>query len=392
MRGGVGAARVVVRVGAGLSLASLALTVDNLRRLRVPPTDPGVLAGPDGDLDRVAVLLPVRDEADHVEACLDAVLAATSRGSGRARVVVLDDGSTDGTTELLAAFAARHPGLEVVAGTPTPPGWLGKPWACAQLAERALADGAEVLVFLDADVRLRPPAVAATVAQLRTTGLDLVSPYPRQEARTPAERLVQPLLQWSWAGTLPLGLAERSPRPSLSAANGQLLAVRATAYRKAGGHAAVRGEVLDDVALVRALKAAGGRGGVTDGSELASCRMYDGWSALRAGYGKSLWTAFGSPVGAAGVMALLMLAHVVPAWAAVRGSRAGLVGYLASVAGRWLVARRTGGRVHPDVWAHPLSVLTLAGLTADSVIGRRRGRLAWKGRPVVVGRAPERAP
>jgi hypothetical protein len=371
--------RATVRAGAALSVASLALTVDNLRRLRVPP-DP---AGTEGDLDRVVVLLPVRDEVADVEACVRSLLVAASYGPGRARVVVLDDGSTDGTGDVLAGLGGLA-GFEVLRGTPTPPGWLGKPWACKQLADHAAVLDAEVLVFVDADVRLRPDALAATVAQLRLSGLDLVCPYPRQEARTPAERLVQPLLQWSWLSTLPLGAAETSPRPSLTAANGQLLAVRATTYRRAGGHRAVRGEVLEDVALLRAVKAAGGHGVVTDGSDIASCHMYDGWDDLRAGYGKSLWAAFGSPAGAAGVVALLALAHVVPAAAAVRGSRAGLVGYAASVASRALVARRTRGRVHPDVWAHPLSVLAFGALTADSVVGRRRGTLRWKGRPVEV--------
>jgi hypothetical protein len=374
--------RAAVHAATTLALASLALTLDNLRRLRVPP-DP---AGVEGALDRVAVLLPVRDEVHHVEAAVRSAAAAAAYGPGRARVVVLDDGSTDGTAQLLAGLAGTHEGLEVVTGRPTPDGWLGKPWACAQLADHVAATGgADVLVLVDADVRLRPDAVAACAAQLRTTGLDLVCPYPRQVVGSLAERLVQPLLQWSFLSTLPLGLAETSPRPSLTAANGQLLAVRTAAYERAGGHGAVRGEVLEDVALLRAVKGAGGRGVVTDGSDLATCRMYDGAAELRAGYAKSLWSAFGSPAGAAGVVALMVLVHVVPAVAALRGSRAGLLGYAASVASRALVARRTRGRVVPDVAAHPVSVLAFAALTVDSVVARRRGRLQWKGRAVEVG-------
>ena len=159
-----------------------------------------------------------------------------------------------------------------------------------------------MLVFLDADVVLAPQAVAATVQLLRAAGLDLASPYPRQLAETWSERLVQPLLQWSWLTLLPLRRAESSPRPSLAAANGQLLAVDAEAYRRVGGHAAVRAEVLDDVALrPRAQGRAAARGGVVDGTWLATCRMYEGWPTLRAGYTKSAWAAFGSPAGAAAV-------------------------------------------------------------------------------------------
>ncbi|MFB9313964.1 glycosyltransferase [Nocardioides plantarum] len=368
----------VVATGTGLALASLGLTLDNLRRVR--DADPVAVPEPES----IAVLVPVRDEVDTVESCLRHVRAAAARWPGPVQVVVLDDGSTDGTTQVLARLADDL--VTVLPGRPTPPGWLGKPWACQQLARHATGSGARALVFVDADVTLLPRALTATVALLRETGLDLVCPYPRQEAGGAAERLVQPLLQWSWMSTLPLGLAETSPRPSLAAANGQLLAVDTATYWRAGGHAAVRGEVLEDIALLRAVKAAGGHGTVAEGSRVASCRMYDGWAALRPGYTKSLWAAFGSPAGAVGVGTLLTVAHVVPAAAALRGSRVGLLGYLASVVSRALVAGRTGGRVG-DAWLHPVSVLTLLGLTADSFRLRRRGALRWKGRAVDVSRS-----
>jgi hypothetical protein len=224
--------------------------------------------------------------------------------------------------------------------------------------------------------------VAATAALLADSGLDLASPYPRQVAVTPAERLIQPLLQWSWLTTLPLAAAERSPRESLTAANGQLLAVRRDAYDRAGGHTSVRSEVLDDVGLLRAVKRSGGRGVVVDGTHLATCRMYDGWGDLRSGYTKSLWSAFGSPAGAAAAVGALSLLYVLPAAAALRGSRVGAAGYAAGVVGRALVASRVGGRVWPDSLAHPASIAALGWLTAESWRGKRAGSLSWKGRPI----------
>ncbi|MCH1865573.1 glycosyltransferase [Nocardioides sp. CFH 31398] len=370
------AARGLVRLGAGLAVASLGLTLANLRRLRAP--DPLAVPTP----ERLAVLLPLRDEAAHVAGCLTAVLAAADAWPrpGDVRVLVLDDGSTDATPALLSEYAADER-VQVLTGRARPAGWLGKPWACEQLGRAALAGGADVLVFLDADVRLAPWALTSSVALLRDSGLDLVCPYPRQVADGPLERLVQPLLQWSWMSTLPLGLAETSPRPSLVAANGQLLVVDAAAYAGAGGHAAVAGEVVEDVALLRALKGAGGRGVVAEGSGVAACRMYDGARALREGYTKSLWAAFGSPAGAVGVTALLGLAHVVPAVAALNGSRVGALGWAASTLSRALVARRTRGRV-ADSLAHPVSVLAFGALVTESLVARRRGTLTWKGRPV----------
>jgi glycosyltransferase involved in cell wall biosynthesis len=372
------ALELFARAGTASSIASLGLVVHNLRTVRVPDTR----AAAGRRSERVAVLLPVRDEAADVVPCLRAVLAAADRHDGVVDVVVLDDDSTDGTRALVDTVARDDARVTVLSGLPAPRGWLGKPWACHQLAQ-AVAPEVGALVFVDADVTLAPDGLHATIGLLRSSGLDLVCPYPRQLAPTWSERLVQPLLQWSWMSTLPLRLAERSGRPSLAAANGQLLCVDAQAYRRAGGHAAVRGEVLEDIALLRAVKRAGGRGVVADGTSVATCRMYSGWSDLRDGYGKSLWSAFGSPAGAAGALVVLTIVHVVPPVAALRGSRAGLVGYAASVAGRVLVARRTRGRVVPDTLLHPASVLLFDALVVDSFRRRRVGTLRWKGRSVV---------
>jgi len=372
----VRALHALTAAGTAMALALTAPTAANLRSLRRPPTDPPA------PTETVALLLPLRDEADRVGPCLQALRAVLFRSPGSVSLTVLDDRSTDGTAELVRSVLAGVPGVRVLTGAPVPAGWLGKPHACDQLAHAA-AD-ASVLVFLDADVTLAPHAVDAAVALLRSTGLDLVSPYPRQLATGLGQRLVQPLLQWSWATTLPLRLAERSARPSLSAANGQFLVVDAAAYRRAGGHAAVRADVLEDVALLRAVKASGGRGTMVDGTELATCRMYPTWPDLVAGYGKSMWSAFGGRGGSAAVAGLLLLAYVVPAMAALRGSAVGAVGYAAGVTGRVLVARRTGGRTWPDALAHPVSVLAFIGLLARSWREHDRGTLRWRGRPVVV--------
>ncbi len=336
---------------------------------------PATVASPIGA--RVTVLLPVRDEAPRVAACLRAVLA--QRQVPHLRVIVCDDGSSDGSAEIIGRLAAGDQRVRLLTGQPLPSGWLGKPHACQQLADAA-GTQTDLLVFVDADVVLAPDAIASAVTCLLRNGLDLVSPYPRQVATGAGARLVQPLLQWSWLTFLPLRVAERSARPSLCAANGQFIVIRRASYQQAGEHAAVRDAVIEDIALMRAVKAVGGVGGIVDGTHLATCTMYDDWAALSAGYEKSLWTAFGSPVGAGVALAALGALYVVPPLAALRGSRAGLVGYLAAVAGRAIAARRTGGRVWPDAAAHPVSVVVLGLLTARSLRGRRGGTLSWKGR------------
>ncbi|MEU2351019.1 glycosyltransferase family 2 protein [Modestobacter sp. NPDC049651] len=363
----------LVRGAAALSVLGAAHAVVNTRLLRRPPAVPPPVTA------RVAVVVPARDEAHQIAGCVAAVL--DQRAVPDLAVVVVDDGSTDGT----AAQVPADDRVRVRSASPPAPGWLGKPNACAQGA--TAAGDADVLVFLDADVRLAPDALAAAVAVLDDAGLDLVSPWPRQLTGSAAERLVQPLQQWLWATLLPLRAAERSRRPSLAAANGQFLVVRRAAYDRAGGHAAVRGEVIEDIALLRAVKAAGGRGVVVDGSTLAVCRMYDGWPALREGYTKSLWAALGGrPAGAVAAATGLSLVWLVPPLAALTGSRAGLAGYAAGVLNRAVVAARTGGRVWPDSLAHPASVALLDVLVARSLRAGRRGDLRWRGRTLTMDR------
>ncbi|MHB1740826.1 MAG: glycosyltransferase family 2 protein [Actinomycetes bacterium] len=361
--------RYLVRASSMIAWGLTAHTAYNLTRLRRPPNVPPPVA------EAVSVLLPVRDEERQVTACLAAVSAQT--GVADLEILVYDDQSGDRTAALVTQAGTADPRIRLLDGESLPAGWLGKPHACQEMADQARGT---VLVFLDADVVLAPHAVAATVGLLRQAGLDLLSPYPRQLAVTLVERVVQPLLPWSWISTLPLGVAERSSRRSLVAANGQLMAVDTATYARAGGHRAVAGEVLDDLGLARAVRTAGGRVAVADGSDLAVCRMYPDRTSLVEGYAKSLWQAFGSPPGAVAVAGVLSTVYLLPPLAALAGSRWGIAGYLGGVAGRALVARRTGDRVWPDSTAHPVSIAVFTGLVGVSVARHRAGTLTWRGR------------
>lgn len=343
--------------------------------LRRPPGDPPPVH------DEIAVLLPLRDEAHRVTPCLTALLR--QERAPNLTITVLDDGSTDGTADLVRAVAGDR--VTLLTGTEPPPGWLGKPHACHWLAAGA---DARYLVFIDADVVLAPRAVAAAVAHARRTGADLLTPYPRMVARTWGERLVQPLLPWSWLAFLPLRAVERSPRPSLAAAGGQFLVVTRAGYDRAGGHAAVRDKVLEDIELARAVKRAGGRVALADGSALASCRMYGSWSELVDGYTKGLWAGFGTPLGAAAAVVLLLFLYPFPVALAFGAAGAGawpiavagLCGYAMGVLSRVVAARATGARAWPDALAHPVSIVIFAALVARSFRVRRTVR--WKGRRI----------
>ena len=363
----------LVTIGSALALGIAAHTAVNLRALRRP--DPDATASD----ELVSILIPARNEERTIEATVRGLLAQTGV---EIELIVLDDGSTDATGAILASIS--DPRLRVITGADLPPpdGWLGKPWACARLAAEATGS---VLVFADADVVFASGAVRGAVHELRTGGFALIAPYPHQLAGSWLERLVQPLVTWSWIATMPLGWAERSTRPSLSAANGQFLVFDAQAYRAIAGHAAVQDDVIEDVGLMRALKRAGHHTATVDGSQLATCRMYTGASGVVDGYAKSLWSAFNGPAGSVAANALLLTAFTVPALGMVVGPGArtraiGVVGYAAGVASRAMVAQRTGEPVLPDALAQPASIAAFGALNAISWFRHLRGANTWKGR------------
>lgn len=385
------AALAVTGVGAAVALGGAVMTLRNLRwmqRRRVEAEH--WTPGPGEPATTVSVLLPARDEESRVAACaaalsvLEGLDAPTAAGTRITEVLVLDDNSSDGTADVVRAalgerdeFGLLHDGQE------PPAGWLGKPWACQRLAEHAHGD---VLVFVDADVVLEPHAVDAAVRMLNCHRIAATCPYPRQIAVGTLGRLIQPLLQWSWLSTVDLASAESSTRRSTATGNGQFLAVRSEAYWAAGGHASVRGDVLEDLALIRELRSLGASAGVSDGTDLATCTMYDSSQALVDGYTKSLWSAFGSTPGAIGAVALLKVAYLVPPIAAVLGHgwvrAAGIAGTLGALASRSAAAVGTEQRLLPDVLAHPASIAAFAWLTGASIVRHRSGTNAWKGRPV----------
>jgi glycosyltransferase involved in cell wall biosynthesis len=316
------------------------------------------------------VLIPVRNEAENIVELIDCLTKQSHLSS--LEIIFIDDSSTDSTNKLLKTAVSEGAPIKIVSAPVLPNGWLGKPWA---LQQGYLIARGEIIVTLDADVRLLPTAIAQTVAMLGAR--DFISAYPKQVAITFTERLVQPLLQWSWMTTVPLRIAERSSRTSLAVANGQFFVVKKEALDHVSGFQGIATEVLDDMKLARALISSGAHGGVADGSKLAQTRMYKNFAEIKAGYGKSLWSAFSNPLGATLAIAFIFLTGIAPVLMLISGDPIGLFTYLLIVLTRLLSAQRSGGRLL-DSLLHPISSAILIYLIIYS--WRMRGKVQWKGR------------
>ena len=322
--------------------------------------------------ESIGVVVPMRNEAENVEG----VVATLAAQSGDMHFYLLDDNSEDSTYELLHKFTAEDSRFTVIKGAPLGDGWIGKTWALQQLFE---VSNEEVLVSIDADVRLNNDAINKAITTMKQAQLDFVSPYPRQIAQSFAERLIQPLLQWSWLTTVPLRYAESSGQKSMAVANGQFFVVRRSALTSIGGYQTVRHAVIDDVFLARALMQNGSSGTVINGSEIAETRMYTSWNEIEAGYGKSLNKAFGSIIGAVFVAVFLFVTSVAPLILGLLGNAYGWLGLAAIVGTRVLSAIKSRGNVLDSV-LHPISVVALIYLIVYSYL--MRGSIQWKGRTV----------
>ncbi len=248
-----------------------------LRRPHGPPAEP---------VPEVVAIVPARDEADVLPETLPALLA---QDHPRFRVVLVDDRSGDGTgaaARALAAGAGRTDRLTVVEGSPPPPGWTGKVNALRVGLDAAgfgtgsiTAAGPSWVLFTDADIRHPPDSVRALLDEAVRGGKDLVSVMARLKADGFWARLLIPPFVFFFQLLYPFRLAS-SPRSRVAAAAGGCVLLRAETLRSAGGIAAIASEIIDDVALARAVRRSGGQGWIGFDPEIASVRGYPALSEI----------------------------------------------------------------------------------------------------------------
>ncbi|MFJ8110945.1 glycosyltransferase [Streptomyces sp. NPDC096132] len=336
----------------------------------------------------VCVVVPARDEAAVLPASLPSLLAQDY--PGRAEVFLVDDGSSDGTGELARELARRHGGLPLTVGSPgaPPAGWTGKLWAVRHGIALARAREPEYLLLTDADIAHAPDSLRELVAAARTGGFDVVSQMARLRVESLWERLVVPAFVYFFAQLYPFRRIGRRGTRTAAAAGGCVL-LRAEAAERARIPEAIRHAVIDDVALARAVKRAGGHIWLGLADRVDSVRPYPRLRDLWRMVSRSAYAQLRhNPLLLAGTVLGLVLVYLVPPLALLTGLVAG--GTAAAVLGglAWLVM--TGTYVpmlrhyRQPLWLAPLLPFTAflyLLMTVDSAVQHHRGRgAAWKGR------------
>ncbi len=272
----------------------------NLRAYRPPSPVDGA------SLPAVSVLIPARDEAHGIAAAVRAVLA--SRGV-EFEVVVMDDGSTDGTDTIVQRLAKEDARVRLERAPALPGGWNGKQHACWALAQVARYP---VLCFVDADVRLEPECVARMAGFLAEGKNGLVSGFPRQVTETFLEWMLLPLIHFVLLGFLPMGRMRAGTEPGFAAGCGQFLMVEREAYFACGGHSGIKLTMHDGLRLPRLFREHGSRTDLADITGLASCRMYTSAGQVWSGLAKNATEGIAAPARIVPLSAVLVLGQVLP--------------------------------------------------------------------------------
>ncbi len=324
----------------------------------------------------VDIVIPARDEAESIERCLRSLLAQTY--SGALRIILVDDRSSDGTGDIARRLADDR--LLVVEGGPRPAGWSGKLWAVAQGVGRGTAP---LVLLCDADIVHDPAHVATLVAKLEAAGLDLVSEMVELNCASLAERALVPAFVFFFQLLYPFARVNDPLNGTAAAAGGTIL-VRRAALARVGGIEAIRGKLIDDVAMARAIKR-GGRIWLGHSQLARSIRPYpaaaDVWRMVaRTAYVQLRF----SPLILLGTIAGLALVWLAPPLLALFGSGVarwmGLAAWLGAMASYLPTLRRF--RQSP-LWALalPLVAAFYMAATIGSAVDHHRGRgVVWKRR------------
>jgi hypothetical protein len=328
----------------------------------------------------LSVLIPARNEEQNIRATLAAVLA--NRGT-EFEVVVLDDHSTDATAKIISEIAARDPRVRLELAPPLPAGWCGKQHACHVLAQSAKNP---LLVFIDADVRLAPDALARMAGLMEKNPVALASGVPCEETVTFSERLLIPLIHFILLGFLPMRMMRKTKSPGFSAGCGQLFIARRDAYQICGGHAQLRDSLHDGIKLPRVFRRAGFGTDLFDATDIATCRMYRTNTETWRGLGKNATEGLGAPGTILPMTALLLCGQIFPFALlvfAAPSSRPFKIAALAAMLALLprLVAVWRFRQSWPGALLHPLGVLFLLGIQWHALLRNFLGRpMRWKGR------------
>lgn len=320
----------------------------------------------------VSVLIPARNEERNIEKCIKGILVQDYQDK---EIIVLDDNSTDNTYNLASSFVTSD--VKVLKGKQLLTDWLGKNWACHQLAQEAKGD---YLLFVDADVELTPEVISSAVYELEKSNVTLLSIFPTQIIKSFGEHLIVPLMNWLLLTFLPLRFVYSSSSKAIVAANGQFMLWRKDDYFKIGGNEKVKNKVVEDMELARLAKQNKLKVKTMLGGKLVFCRMYESFNQAYNGFTKNFFAGFLLPsFSFLTIILFLLIAFVLPFIFLMPPVYSFILIALILIT-RISVSIASNQNFFINVLLHPVQMLFMFWIGIISLIKFKTKKLVWKQR------------
>lgn len=325
--------------------------------------------------DKVSILIPARNEAENILVLLESIRNQEYKNY---EVVVLDDDSADDTYNLVENFANKHHNFKVVKGKVLPTGWLGKNYACHQLAE--LATG-KYLFFLDADESIKRGLINSLVERMEVGQLALLSVFTNQVMKTLGEKLTVPLMHFILLNLLPLRLVRFSANPAFAAASGQCMFFNTKNYHENQWHEQVKKQVVEDVEIIKLVKQSNYAAEALLGNQLIYCRMYKNLAECLSGFSKNLLAGFGNNILILLIYQLLVIVGPIILLFNFNFDLLALPIALI-ILSRMMISYLSGQNVLINLILHPLQMLFFLIISLISIKKHILKQGTWKGRTI----------
>jgi len=338
-------------------------------------SNPKLTRSPKNYMDLVSILIPARNEEENI---LPLLISIKEQDYYNIEVIVLDDNSDDETYQIVNEFCQTDHRFSIIKGELLPQGWLGKNYACYQLAKQAKGD---FLLFLDADEIVKDELINNSLYRMQIGKLSLLSLFTNQITQSLGEKAVVPLMHFLLLNLLPLRLVKLSKLPSLSAASGQFMLFNAQDYIKNQWHQQVKGKVVEDVEIMKLVKENKLNGEVLLANGYIYCRMYKSYKESIEGFSKNLLSGFGNSI--LGLFVYLFLVVLGPVF---------ILFYLnfqlfyfaitLIIFSRLMISYLSGQNVLINIIFHILQMINLWVIAALSIKKSLNKTLNWKGRTI----------
>ena len=323
----------------------------------------------------VSILIPARNEEANI---LNLLQSIEQQDYQDYEVIVLDDDSSDQTYAICETFAASRPRFKVIKGEPLKEGWLGKTFACHQLAQQAKG---KYLLFLDADEQIYIGLINSAVHRIASKKLALFSLFTNQDMRSLGEIAVVPLMHYILLNLLPIRLIYLAKNPAFAAASGQFMLFNAATYHRYQWHQLSKDRVVEDVEIMKMVKAEGLKGESLLANGLISCRMYTNYTDAIKGFSKNFLAPFNYSIPGFLFYLILIIGGPILVITTLNPQLILMMCGLILLT-RIMISLASGQNAFYNSLLHPIQMLSLLFIGFFAIQNHLTNNTTWKGRRV----------